>query len=218
MSLLTTTCPATCEVCHGKGYIEHEDGIEICPNDPRKYYDTGVELEDKSIPGLLKKTNALTAIQSAMSELIKAGYGMVYLQGDYGIGKTVFAKSFTVDAVIGYGSALYRRQSELVNYLRASYDNEHGQSEYKHRLDRFKGVKWLVIDEVGRDRLTDFGVESMAELIDARYQGALKKQLMTVLISNKAPEDVFEAYVVDRIRDTKMRMLVLKSKSQRSVR
>jgi len=210
------TCLPTCEICHGKGYINHPEGVEICPNDPHKYYDTGVELADKAVPSLLKRTKAIETIQAELSKLIKAGYGMVYLQGDYGIGKTVCAKSFTVDAVIGYGSALYRRQSELVNYLRASYDSDYGQSEYKHRLDRFKGVKWLVIDEVGRDRLTEFGVESMAELIDTRYQGALKKQLMTVLISNKAPEEVFEPYVVDRIHDTKMRVLELKSNSQRS--
>jgi DNA replication protein DnaC len=213
-----TICLPTCEICHGKGYINHPEGVEICPNDPRKYYDTGVDLEDKAVPNLLKKTKALETIHAELSKLIKAGFGMVYLQGNYGIGKTVCAKSFTVDAVIGYGSALYRRQSELVNYLRSSYDADFGQSEYKHRLDRFKNIKWLVIDEIGRDRLTDFGVESMAELIDARYQGALKKQLMTVLISNKAPEDVFEAYVVDRIHDTKMRVLELKSNSQRSAR
>lgn len=215
---ISTTCTSICAICHGKGYIEHPEGIEICPNDPRKYFDSGIELDDRDVPSLLKKTKALSTIQAELSNLIKAGFGMIYLQGDYGIGKTVCAKASTVDAVIGYGSALYRRQSELMNYLRSSYDLDFGQSEYKRRLDRFKGVKWLVVDEVGRDRLTEFGVESMAELIDARYQGALKRQLMTVLISNKAAEEVFEAYVVDRIHDTKMRVLELKSNSQRSTK
>jgi DNA replication protein DnaC len=211
----TLMCTEACEICGGKGYIYHPEGLEICPNDPRKFIGTGVEQLDSSIPGLLKKTKAVTAIHEELSKLLRDGYGMVYLQGDYGIGKTVSAKAFTVDAVISLRSALYRRQSELVNYLRSSYDSDYGQSEYKNRMDRFKNIKWLVLDEIGRDRLTEFGVESMAEIVDARYQGALKKQLMTVLISNKAPKDVFEPYLVDRIHDTKMRVLELKSSSQR---
>jgi len=209
-------CNSSCEICLGDGYIIHPNGqAQICPNDPRKYENAGVELADKAIPGLLSKTQALKAIQSAMSDLIKQGYGLLYLQGTYGIGKTVCAKAFTVDAVIAYESALYQRQSEMVNYLRASFADDKGQGEYNSRLKRFREVKWLVIDEIGRDRMTDFGVESMNEIVDARYQGALKKQLMTVLISNEAPEKVFEPYIVDRIGDVKNKMLNLQAKSQR---
>ena len=209
-------CNSSCELCNGDGYILHPNGqAQICPNDPIKYENAGVELADKAIAGLLSRTQALKAIQGAMSDLIKQGYGLLYLQGTYGIGKTVMAKAFTVDAVIAYESALYQRQSELLNYLRASFAEDKGQVEYNSRMKKIREVKWLVIDEIGRDRMTDFGVESLNEIVDARYQGALKQQLMTVLISNDPPEKVFEPYIVDRIGDVKNKVLNLQAKSQR---
>jgi len=37
-------------------------------------------------------------------------------------------------------------------------------------------MDWLVVDELGRDRMTDFAQESTAEIIDARYTSALKNE------------------------------------------
>jgi DNA replication protein DnaC len=191
-------------------------GIEICPNDPGKYFDTGVEAQDLAIVDLLPKTSLLSTLRKELKALMASGCGMIYFQGGYGIGKTVSAKAATVEAVIKYGSSLYRNQSEIVNYLRASYADDRGQAEYLRRLERFKNVRWLVVDEVGRDRNTDFGIESMNEIINARYQGALRGQTMTVLVSNKMPEEVFDAYIVDRIRDTKFKVIKLAGKSLRA--
>lgn len=193
-------------------------GIELCPNDPTKYFEAGVSLDDKRIPGLLPKRNSVvTTIGTALRTLRNEGSGMLYLQGPYGIGKTVLARAATVEAVDMFRSALYRRHSELANYLRSSYDRDFGQSELVHRIERFSNVRWLVIDEIGRVNETDFVRESIGEIVDARYRNALRGSAMTVLISNSAPEDVFDAYLVDRIRDKKNNVLVLDGKSFRKV-
>jgi hypothetical protein len=51
--------------------------------------------------------------------------------------------------------------------------------------------------------------------VDARYRNALRGRAMTVLISNDPPESVFDAYLVDRIRDVKNKVLVLNGESLR---
>jgi len=210
------TCGFDCKICHGAGFIDHGDlGVELCPNDPAKYFDAGVELNDKRIPALLPRNAVRTNIGNALLSLRKAGSGMLYIQGPFGIGKTVLARAATVEAVDMFGSALYRRHSELANYLRASFSNDYGQAELVRRIDRFSNVLWLVIDEIGRVNDTDFVRESVGEIVDARYRNALRGRAMTVLISNDPPESVFDAYLVDRIRDVKNKVLVLNGESLR---
>jgi len=53
------------------------------------------------------------------------------------------------------------------------------------------------------------------EIVDTRYRMALKKQAMTVLISNDPPEQVLSAYLVDRVRDVKNKVMVIQGKSLR---
>jgi DNA replication protein DnaC len=76
-------------------------------------------------------------------------------------------------------------------------------------------VKWLVIDESGRVNVSDFSEVAMGEIVDTRYRMALKKQAMTVLISNDPPEQVLSAYLVDRVRDVKNKVMVIQGKSLR---
>lgn len=213
------SCNSDCAICHGRGYIEHGAlGIELCPNDPRMFDGTGVMPEDRAVVAKLPRSKVVTTIGNALRDLRKAGYGMLYLQGPCGIGKSVLSRAATVEAVQAFGLAYYTRQSELANYLRASFSTDFGQSELTWRMARVSGVTWLVIDEIGRVNATDFVRESMGEIIDARYRAALNERAMTVLISNSAPEEVFDAYLVDRIRDVKNKVLVLEGESLRKVK
>lgn len=212
-------CDESCPRCGGTGFIDMgEAGYAFCPNDPRKFNGSGVSEADLEVPSKLKQTKTLKAIGEALEELLTEGYGMVYLQGSYGIGKTVSARAFTAQAVRKYSEAVYyRRQSELINWLRASYDTDFGQAEYKTRLDKMKNARWLVLDELGRDRMNDFARESLNEILDARYLGSVQKISSTVLVSNFPPEQIFEPYIIDRIRDAKNKVFLLNSQSLRAL-
>jgi DNA replication protein DnaC len=209
------SCNSDCPLCHGEGLIKIGDAYDICPNHPGFYLDANVELSDKDVPGLLPKSRNLSLIGNALKDLRKAGFGMLWLQGDYGIGKTVLARAATVEAVTEFRSAKFYRQMELINWLRSSYSHENGQTELMRRIKEIVSVKWLVIDEIGRVNATDFSNEVMGEIVDTRYRMALKKQAMTVLISNDPPEQVLSAYLVDRIRDVKNKVMVIQGKSLR---
>lgn len=209
-------CAPGCEICSGTGLIQSESGWSVCPNNPRRFYGTGVTEEDKDLWNVLPQTKIVERIKSTLSATLQAKRGFVYLHGTPGIGKSVCARAFTVEAIQAGMRSLYSRQSGVVNYLRSSYDTDHGQQEYQSRLNDYKAAEWLVIDELGRDRMTDFAQESMAEIIDARYTASMKRNKVTVLISNFPPEDIFQAYIVDRIRDKRNIVLSLQGKSLRA--
>ena len=209
------SCNSDCPLCHGEGLIKINGMYSVCPNHPGYYLDANVELSDKDVVSLLPKSRNLSLIGNALKDLRKAGFGMLWLQGDYGIGKTVMARAATVEAVTEFRSAKYYRQMELINWLRSSYSQDNGQAELMRRMKEIVSVTWLVIDEIGRVNVTDFSNEVMGEIVDTRYRMALKQQAMTVLISNDPPEQVLSAYLVDRVRDVKNKVMVIHGKSLR---
>lgn len=210
-----SNCIENCPICGGEGIVFVDDAAQICKNSPTTFAGSGVGYEDLLVPELLPKTSALSHLRQAIEAIAAAGFGMLYIVGGYGIGKTVTAKAMTAQMVQKGVKGLYVRQSQLMTHLRAAYDETSGQRAFAERIGQYCQVKWLVIDELGRDRMTDFARESLAEIIDARYQGAVSKRSMTVLISNDKPEDVLDPYLVDRIRDTKNKVLIIKGESLR---
>jgi len=209
-------CTPGCTICGGIGLVKSAGGWRSCPNNPRRFYGTGVDERDKNLWQVLPQTKIVERIKSTLSTVIQARKGFVYLHGTPGIGKTVCARAYTVEAIEAGMKAIYTRQSELINHLRTSYDTEHGQEEYKARMNSYKDVDWLVIDELGRDRMTDFAQESLAEIIDYRYALTPFADGVTVLVSNFPPEQIFQAYIVDRIRDKNNTVLSLQGKSLRA--
>jgi len=209
-------CKPGCDICEGVGLVRAGDGWTICPNNPRRFYETGVNENDTELWRVLPPSSSVNQIKKALAEALEARYGFIYLHGTPGVGKTVCARAYTVEAINAGMRSIYTRQSEMMNYLRASYNTDYGQDEYQSRLNRYKNVDWLVIDEIGRDRMNDFAQESLAEIIDSRYTSALKRNKVTVLVSNFPPENIFQAYITDRIRDKRNVVLNLQGKSLRA--
>ena len=213
-------CLSDCPLCEGLGVVPVLDDegytrYAICPNFPISYKNTGVVESDRDIPKLLERNNTVYSIGTALKALREQGYCMLWVQGGFGIGKTVLAKAATVEIVRQRKSALYIRQLELINNLRSAYAEDNGQLLVLRRKAEVTEKDWLVIDEIGRVNQTDFSDEMIGDIIDTRYQQALEQKSMTVLISNDKPENVLPPYLVDRIRDVKNKVLTLEGKSLR---
>jgi len=192
-----------------------------CPNRSKVVWDENIGISETEAPGVnwhdYKNTAGMVAMRRAYTEVLKQGYGMVYVHGDPGNGKTIAVKSAVVCAVKQYSipRSKYTRQSEFMNYLRESYALDDGQAVYRERLSYYSKMQLLAMDEIGRDRMTDFAMQSFSELLDARYQMAIRKQGITFWVSNFAPEKVLEPYQVDRITDGRFRVIEVKGTSIR---
>jgi DNA replication protein DnaC len=111
----------------------------------------------------------------------------LFLCGKSGTGKTHLAMCLTKDG------AKYRRLPDVFREVRTDFDSE------QNIIDRYGTVKLLIIDEVGRQKFSDFEKNLFFEIIDKRWNNVLP----TTLITNLDEKEFFAEYgtaILDRLR------------------
>ena len=227
---LDASCSMDCPLCHGSGWQRVKDhahtGYELvieCPNRTGRKWSVrlGISLDEAPTLDWTKFAvrKSTTQIKRALTLLLSRGYGLLYIWGTPGTGKTLLSKASVMLAKFKYGlDAHYCTQSELTNALRASYDEDAGQSAYKRKLDWYCKVRWLVIDEIGRDRRNDFSKAVLSDILNARYNASIeRKTSVTVLISNFEPKEVLDDYQLDRVNDKRSSVLHITDVSFRAL-
>jgi len=224
-------CVEGCKLCGGLGYIRY-GGMDVgsenfgkmreCPNRRLRFWDMNLGISKAEARKLdwniYKQTPAIGLMREAYDFVLERGHGWLYIHGKPGNGKTIMAKSAAIYSrqVLGYQTK-YSKISDTVNWLRSSYDEDGGQRLYVDRLKKLRKVKALFLDEVGRDRQTDFSIQSISDIMDSRYEDAISEKTITVWVSNYKPSEIFEAYQVDRITDKRFEVIHIKDASYRLV-
>jgi len=111
----------------------------------------------------------------------------LFLCGKSGTGKTHLAMCLTKDG------AKYRRLPDIFREVRTDFDSE------QDVINRYGTVKLLIIDEVGRQKFSDFEKNLFFEIIDKRWNNVLP----TTLITNLNEKEFFAEYgmaILDRLR------------------
>jgi DNA replication protein DnaC len=111
----------------------------------------------------------------------------LFLCGKSGTGKTHLAMCLTKDG------ATYRRLPDIFREVRTDFNSE------QDVIDHYGSVKLLIIDEVGRQKFSDFEKNLFFEIIDKRWNNVLP----TTLITNLNKKEFFSEYgtaILDRLR------------------
>lgn len=74
-------------------------------------------------------------------------------------------------------SAKFRLVNELLNEIRRVVA-ENG--DYFSVIQRFKEIPCLVLDDLGKERTTDFSLDAMYDIVDYRY----RHELQTIITTN----------------------------------
>ena len=137
------------------------------------------------IPSQLRQTfgnyEATTGkeLKDAMQSAIKAAKnntGLV-LSGKRGTGKTHLAVAIAIYAMKHGHQAIFRLVNELLNEIRrAVADN----ADYFSVIQKFKEVPCLVLDDLGKQRTTDFSLDALYDIVDYRY----RHKLQTIITTN----------------------------------
>jgi DNA replication protein DnaC len=153
---------------------------------PRKYI--GVSFDRPPVSDMARtapdQIRAVRHYVRAITKNLDAGQGL-WFQGDVGTGKTTLAmlvSSAALDA--GHSVAIYSLP-RLLGLLRSSMDSDGGILSF---MDRLAAVDLLHIDDLGAENPTDWVLEQLYSIVNARYEA----ERAIVATTNLMPEELSE--------------------------
>ena len=120
----------------------------------------------------------------AIEENLSSGKGL-WIQGDVGTGKTTLAMLVSKTALDAGRSVAIYSLPRLLNLLREAIDSEAGMLEF---LDRLTAVDLLHLDDLGAENRTDWVLEQLYSIVNARYEA----ERSIVATTNLMPDELAE--------------------------
>lgn len=222
----TGDCSPDCPECGGIGYVHYDvpvghpkfGKVERCPNarasthksslqageiDPR----VGLTVDElcNLTWGLVKKgVNQADQACDVTRRAYMSGHGMVFMYGGYGQGKSLVLK-IAVAAALNEGKrAAYANLAGVLDDIRIAYDErENKMTELVRRMEWWASLDVLAIDELDKVGQTEWARERIFQLLDARYQRAVRQDALTVIAANYQSTDELSGYLKSRIEDNR---------------
>lgn len=149
----------------------------------------------------------------------------LYVVGDIGAGKTFLSSCLCADIVRRGRRILWRNVSDVLREIRATYDRRDiSESE---AISRYTKPPVLVLDDLGKERPTEWAMEQLFSIINARYDSGkslivttnyggedLVKRLTPRADASGYADDTTARAIVDRLRGMS-NLVVLAGKSRR---
>ena len=113
---------------------------------------------------------------------LDSGRGL-WIQGDVGTGKTTLAMLVSKAALDAGRSVAIYSLPRLLNLLREAMDSDEGKLDF---LDRLTAVDLLHIDDLGAENRTDWVLEQLYSIVNARYEA----ERAIVATTNLMPDEL----------------------------
>jgi DNA replication protein DnaC len=135
---------------------------------PRRY--RGVSFERPPVSDIARvapeQVRAVRRYAGAIEHNLDSGRGL-WIQGDVGTGKTTLAMLVSKAALQAGRSVAIYSLPRLLNLLRESLDSQEGKLDF---MDRLTAVDLLHIDDLGAEHQTDWVLEQLYSIVNARYE------------------------------------------------
>jgi DNA replication protein DnaC len=153
---------------------------------PRRY--RGVSFERPPVSDIARtapeQIRSVRRYVRTIEENLDAGRGL-WIQGDVGTGKTTLAMLISKSALDAGRSVAIYSLPRLLNLLRESMDSEGGKLDF---IDRLTAVDLLHIDDLGAEHQTDWVLEQLYSIVNARYEA----ERAIVATTNLMPDELSE--------------------------
>jgi DNA replication protein DnaC len=153
---------------------------------PKRY--RGVSFERAPVTDIALSAPEQVAIVrryvSAVQDNLDRGRGL-WIQGDVGTGKTTLAMLVSKAALGAGRSVAIYSLPRLLHLLRESIDSQAGMLGF---LDRLTAVDLLHLDDLGAENRTDWVLEQLYSIVNARYEA----ERAIVATTNVMPDELSE--------------------------
>ena len=163
---------------------------------PRRY--NGVSFERAPISDIARtapeQVRAVRRYVRSIEQNLDEGRGL-WLAGDVGTGKTTLAMLVSKSALAAGRSVAIYSLPRLLNLLREAMGSEEGKLDF---IDRLTAVDLLHIDDLGAEHQTDWVLEQLYSIVNARYE-AERSIVATTNLMPDALEDRLGRRTVSRL-------------------
>lgn len=157
----------------------------------KKFENYTFEVDDKNNEAV---SNAMRSYVDKWEEMKADNVGLL-LYGDVGTGKSFYAACIANALIDKETPALMTSFSRIVNEMQGMFD---GRQIY---LDKIANYPLLILDDLGAERGSDYMLEQVYAIVDARYQAG-KPLIVTTNIpidEIKEPSDLKYKRIYDRV-------------------
>lgn len=168
-------------------------------NVPLRYWEVSLDnfqVVDPSTSKALVRCKNFVLDETALPQR-NTGDG-IFMYGPNGTGKTHLAiaimRSLTLAGELDW---YFIKAPKLLMAIRRAYKEEYAQTE-EELIERFVNYKYLVIDELGVEKITDWSLQTLYLIIDGRSD-SLKSTIITSNLSLVGIKQRIEARIASRI-------------------
>jgi DNA replication protein DnaC len=163
---------------------------------PKRYRDVAFERPpttdiDRAV------VNNVRRFTDAIDQQLDAGRGLWFM-GPVGTGKTTLAMLVSKAAIDAGRSVAIYSLPRLLNEIRETHRFERSHVDL---LDRLTAVDLLHIDDVGAERTTDWVLEELYSIVNARYQDARSIVITTNILDRAALCEQITERTVSRLTE-----------------
>ena len=191
------------ERCSKARMLVTEQSLQAGEIDPRVGL-TPDELRNLSWDLVKKGVNQADRACEVTRWAYMSGHGMVFMYGGYGQGKSLVLKIAVATALNDGKRAAYANLAGVLDDIRIAYDErENKMTELVRRMEWWTSLDVLAIDELDKVGQTEWARERIFQLLDARYQRAVRQDALTVIAANYQSTDELSGYLKSRIEDNR---------------
>jgi DNA replication protein DnaC len=163
---------------------------------PRRYQDVAFERYPVTEfdPAIVTATRRFA---DAIDERLDAGRGLWFM-GSVGTGKTTLAMLVSKAALRAGRSVAIYSLPRLLNEIR---DTHRAERSHVNLLDRLTAVDLLHVDDVGAERTTDWVLEELYSIVNARYEDQRSMVITTNILDREALCEQISERTVSRLTE-----------------
>lgn len=160
--------------------IKMDEDIKIAKENRRKALIKNSNRPKRHETRTFKKFNIDCANELAYNTCVsfvtdEAKYN-IFLYGSFGVGKTHLAVSILNCLLKKNDEVIFKPSGELFDDIISSFEKKNTQEIIK----LYSNVKNLIIDDLGKEKPTEFTISTLYKIINARYEN----ELPTIITSN----------------------------------